>query len=292
MRRWALVALVIAMTGACSGDADGRVQTVATTRGGVRPVDPRSVNPPKAGFASPTDGADSLKLPLVVEPAIDLKDRQTVVLTGNGFTPGAQIAVAQCWTPEGSPGSADTCDLGTTAVGPRTAADGTFRMSLTVRQLISVAGTVVDCAAQRASSLCRLGAANVLNYDESGVVHLSFVASDTAEAPPEIAVSQTEGLRDGDDLVVTGAGFVPGETVQLGVCVIGGMSGHELCWLRNQIRTVEADSDGTIATTISATRYVKTADGQGDCRTNPYGCRVVARARRSPNAVKLQFADG
>ena len=91
---------------------------------------------------------------------------------------------------------------------------------------------------------------------------------------------------------VTGAGFLPGETVQLGVCVLGGMSGYELCWTRNQIRTVAADSDGRFATTITATRYVKTADGPGDCRTDPYGCRVLVRANRSPNAVKLQFADG
>ncbi|HUP75808.1 MAG TPA: neocarzinostatin apoprotein domain-containing protein [Acidimicrobiales bacterium] len=98
-----------------------------------------------------------------------------------------------------------------------------------------------------------------------------------------IDVSQTDGLRDGADLVVTGAGFVPGETVQLGVCVLGGISGYELCWLRNQIRTVAADPDGTFATTITATRYVKTADGPGDCRTDPYGCRVLVRANRSPN---------
>jgi hypothetical protein len=291
VKRWALLALVVALAGACSDDATGRVETVVSTRGGG-PADAKSVKAPNAGFASPTDGADSLKLPLVIEPAIGLKDRQTVMLTGRGFTPGAQIAVAQCWTPDGSPGSADGCDLGTTATGPLVRADGTFTMSVTVRQMISVGGKLIDCAAQQAESLCRLGAANVRNYDESGVAHLSLEPSDTANAPPLIDVSQTDGLRDGADLVVTGAGFVPGETVQLGVCVLGGMSGYELCWLRNQIRTVAADPDGTFATTITATRYVKTADGPGDCRTDPYGCRVLVRANRSPNAVKLQFADG
>jgi len=248
------------------------------------------VSAPKAGYASPTDGAASLKLPLVVEPALGLKDRQTVVLTGRGFTPGAQIALAQCWTADGAPGGADNCDLGLTSVGPLVGADGTFRMSLPVRQLISVGGKLIDCAAQPASSLCRLGAANVRNYDESGVVHLLFEPSDTAQAPPVIALSQTEGLRDGDDLVVTGTGFFPGETVQLGVCVLGGMSGYELCWLRNQIRTVTAGPDGTIAATITATRYVQTADGPGDCVGDAYGCCVLVRARRSPNAVKVQFS--
>jgi hypothetical protein len=286
MKRWVLLASVIVLTAACSSSSVGRVETVE------RPADPKLVTPPKAGFASPTDGADSAKLPLVVEPAIGLKDRQTVVLTGRGFTPGAQIAVAQCWTPQGSPGSADTCDLGTSAVGPQVRADGTFRMSVTVRQLISVGGKQIDCAAQPADSLCRLGAANVRDYDESGVVHLSLEPSETAHAPPVIEVSQTEGLLDGADLVVTGAGFVPGERVQLGVCVLGGMSGYELCWTRNQIRTVDADGDGKFATTITATRYVKTADGPGDCRIDPYGCRVLVRASRSPNAVKLQFVAG
>ena len=292
MKQWGLLALVVGLLAACSDGSSGRVETVATTRPGGGPADAKSVKAPKAGFASPIDGADSLKLPLVIEPAIGLKDRQTVMLTGRGFTPGAQIAVAQCWTPEGAPGSADTCDLGTTAPGPVVRADGTFVMSVTVRQMISVGGKLVDCAAQQAESLCRFGAANVRNYDESGVVHLSLEPSDTAHAPPVIDVSQTEGLRDGADLVVTGAGFLPGETVQLGVCVLGGMSGYELCWARNQIRTVTAEGDGTFATTITATRYVKTADGPGDCRTDPYGCRVLVRANRSPNAVKVQFADG
>ena len=289
---WGLLAFVMVLATACSDGSSQRVETVVTTRAGGGPADAKSVKAPKAGYASPTDGADSLKLPLVIEPAIGLKDRQTVVLTGRGFTPGAQIAVAQCWTAEGSPGSADTCDLGTTAPGPQARADGTFVMSVTVRQLISVGGKLVDCAAQRAETLCRFGAANVRNYDESGVVHLSLEPSDTAHAPPVIDVSQTEELRDGADLVVTGAGFLPGETVELGVCVLGGMSGYELCWRRNQIRTTAADGDGAFATTITATRYVETADGAGDCRTDPYGCRVLVRANRSPNAVKLQFADG
>jgi hypothetical protein len=112
MKRWLLLVAVLALTGACSSGSSGRVETVQG------PADPKAMLPPKAGFASPVDGADSLKLPLVVEPAIGLKDRQTVVLSGSGFTAGAQIAVAQCWTPGGFPGSADTCDLGTTAVGP------------------------------------------------------------------------------------------------------------------------------------------------------------------------------
>jgi hypothetical protein len=292
VKRIASVLMALLLASACSGDGNERVETVSsTTRAGTGTVD-AALAPPKAGFASPIDGAESKRLPLAIEPATELRDLQTVTLTGRGFTPNAVIAVAQCWTPEGAPGSADTCDLGTTASGPFVQPDGTFAMSITVRQLISVKGKTIDCAAQPATSLCRFGAANVRNYDESGVVHLSIEPSGTATAPPTIELAQTEGLHDGEDLVVTGAGFTPGELIQLGVCVVGGMSGAELCWRRNSIRTATADGEGRLATTITATRFVQTADGPGDCRTDVFGCRVVVRSRRSPNAVKVQFVDG
>jgi hypothetical protein len=280
-----LVVSVFVFAAACSGDSE-HIETVQDTRpdGGAAVA-----KPPKAGFASPIDGAASKRLPLLIEPANALRDLQTVKLTGHGFTPSAVIAVAQCWTPDGASGGADGCDLGTTATGAVVRPDGTFQMAVTVRQNISVGGRTIDCAAQPITSLCRFGAANVKDYDESGVVHLLLEPTAGAATPPTIVVAQTEGLSDGDDLIVTGTGFAANEPIQLAVCVVGGMSGQELCWRKNPVRTATADGEGRLATTITATRFVQTADGPGDCRSDPYGCRVVVRSSRSPNAVKVLF---
>lgn len=263
-----LVASVFVLAAACSDDAE-RIETVQDTRpdGGAA-----IAKPPKAGFASPIDGAASKRLPLLIEPANALRDMQTVKLTGHGFTPSAVIAAAQCWTPDGASGGADGCDLGTTATGATVRPDGTFQMSVTVRQNISVGGRTIDCAAQPITSLCRFGAANVKNYDESGVVHLLLEPTVGVATPPTIAVAQTEGLRDGDDLIVTGTGFAPNEPIQLAVCVVGGMSGQELCWRKNPVRTAAADGEGRLATTITATRFVQTAGGRPLRSRYPHAC--------------------
>lgn len=309
MKRFiALFALVLSLA-ACSGsDEPGQVITDVTapapTAPGTknRPADPKSATALPAKLA-PTDGAASKRLPMVAEPGNDLRDGQQIIVRAAGFTPGATIAGAQCWTPDGSPGGADSCDLGTMAVGGTVRPDGTIDVPVRARQVISVGGRRVDCAAQGAESLCRVGLANVKNYDESGVVFLTFVPSAGADEPPVIEAWPTEGVADGEAIVVTGAGFVPNETVQIAVCVLGGMSGFDLCFARNPVHVVQADANGAFAASIKATRTVQSAGGgsdratgnivaggTADCHSDPYGCRILVRSRRSPNAVKLQFS--
>jgi hypothetical protein len=94
---------------------------------------------------APWDGADSLLLPVNVEPSTGLVDGQTVTVTGAFFPPGRSFGVVMCTTQAVEYG-VSACDIGRFAQGT-TSTDGTFTASFTVERYFWVAGQQVDCMA-------------------------------------------------------------------------------------------------------------------------------------------------
>lgn len=148
-------------------------------------------SPPPAQIApgAPTDGKDSLRLPVTITPNRDLVDGQVVMISGSGFPAAVEIAFATCTNASEQHGI-DTCDLSTSTYmqGRKivTNDDGTFSESYTVRRYLTVAGQPVDCGqgnidpdAPTVTTIpgdftCVIGAGVLSNYDISGGGPVSF----------------------------------------------------------------------------------------------------------------------
>lgn len=240
--------------------------------------------------AGPTDGLDSIGLPVAAEPDMGLADGQTVTVSGKGFTPLAQVGMAQCWDDEG-PGGQDKCDIAVSAITTADA-NGEVVMSLTVHRFINTASGTKDCALGNLTESCVIGMGNLADYDESGNVRLFFDAELAGDVPPRIEVSPTSGLVDDQELTVVGTGFVPGETVHLGQCMPGGLNGGGGCYGDNPAGNVTADAEGNFTTTVVAQRLVRGGGVDLDCYVGPYPCVMVAGAERIPNSVQLTYDGG
>jgi Neocarzinostatin family len=240
-------------------------------------------------LGGPYDGLDSLGLPVVAEPDIGLVDNDTVVVSGSGFTPGAQVGVAQCRFGEGPRGQ-DNCDIGNVALGGVDEL-GNVEISIPVRRFISIASGTYDCADGGIVVGCGLGVGNIADYDESGSARIFFDGEIDGEVPPRIEVTPTTALSDGQQLMVSGSGFEPGETALLTQCMIGGNNGVGGCYGQNPVGEVQVDEQGSFAVSVPAQRLVHGFEGEIDCYLGPYPCLVVVGAGRVPNTVRLEY-DG
>lgn len=249
--------------------------------------------PPAAAIvaATPTDGQDSLRHPLLAEPREGLADGQRIAISGAEFPANEQVGVVQCVF-TGQNGSVDDCDIGAVEI-VSVQPDGTFAAQFTVRRNFPTADGVVDCASPPDDKTCMIAAGALSNYDESGAASIFFATSGEATETPIINVDRTEQLLHDDPLVVTGSGFDAGEEVNLHQCSIGGFSGIQQCSAGNAAYQAVADDNGDIAVTVPALRSVIRHDGISDCATNEFGCFLIASRVPSPNITRLSFdADG
>ena len=245
--------------------------------------------PPAAAAvaATPTDGQDSLRHPLLTEPREGLTDGQRVSVSGAEFPPNEQVGVVQCVF-TGENGSVDDCDIGQVElvlVSP----DGTFEAEFSVRRNFPTTDGAVDCASPPEDQVCMIAAGALSNYDESGVASIFFASDGEAAEAPVLQVDETEGLVHDQPLVVTGSGFGPGEEVNLHQCSIGGFSGIQQCSAGNVGYLAVADNDGNIAVTVPAQRSVVRHDGITDCATDEFGCFLISQRVPAPNITRLSF---
>jgi neocarzinostatin family protein len=106
-----------------------------------------------------------------VRPRRDLHGGQVLSVTGDGFTPFAQVGIAQCV--EGAL-DVDDCDLGTvTYATPDT--EGQFQTTITVRGRLSTVNGEVDCRAE--AGACVVGGANLADIagEQASGGRLTFV---------------------------------------------------------------------------------------------------------------------
>ncbi len=240
-------------------------------------------------LAGPYDGLESIGLPLAVTPDIGLAEGDLVELVAEGFAPGTVVGVVECWIHEGG-GSVDDCDLGGVVIA-HADEQGMVFAEFPVRRYLALEGGTFDCALGGLVEGCRIAAGNVDDYDESGTARIFFDPEVEGEEPPVFTVEPSSGLTDGQTLTVSGRGFRAGESAFITQCVIGGMNGTGVCFGQNATGQIVVGEDGTFTATVAASRLVFGGDGEIDCFDDPYGCRVVVQAGRTPNPVALTY-DG
>ena len=255
-RRWLFVALVVLLSGAVLGgfvllgrdDADD--VTAPTT------TEPSSTSTPspvervlEAMPASPIDGKQSQKLPVLVTPREGLADGQPITALGKGFAPGERVGIVQCAAEAGING-VTSCDLSTVQYATAST-DGEVQAPIAVRSSISTQDTGdVDCLSWAERCLVAIGALD--DYDRSGGSMIAFAGAPAFTQPA--AFLSSEGP------------FAQGEVVTVHAV--------DLLWPREvQVRLCDADScavlargrvgpDGTFAADVALDPLV-TAEGSG-----------------------------
>jgi Neocarzinostatin family len=249
----------------------------------------RDVDPVAIELAGAYDGLDSLGLPVAATPDIGLVDGQTITLRGSGFDPEATIGWSQCRFRTPTVGQ-DDCDLGNIGIGT-TDVDGNFEVEFTVNRYVAAATGTFDCVQATLDDGCSIGVGTLSDYDKSGRALIFFDSASDGDPPPRIEVDRTVGLLDGQELLVTGTGFVPDEFAYLTQCPIGGSNGIGSCYGDNQVGAIQVDGQGNFAITVPALRVVQGSGGEVDCFTSAYRCLLIVQAARTANTVPLLY-DG
>ncbi len=231
---------------------------------------------------------------MVIDPAADLVDRQTVHATVNGFGPQGQIQIQQCVTdpflncePVGF-GLADT--TGVLAIDVEVDARLWF-------------GTDPgpDCRVTQ----CQLRASS-FNTADVAIVDLSFDPDAPFAPPPQLGADPTTGLVDHDIIEVSGSGFslgygfittpigpahaaaaskfgralqdvvvAPSQTVTSAMmCVRGGSSYDDCDYNTGQYLPLTAEGD--VAGPFQVSAILDTYSGTVDCRDAVPGCELRA----------------
>jgi predicted esterase len=212
---------------------------------------------------------------VVVTPPTDLVDGDVVTVAVGGFSPDAYLDVEVCvLDPEGvrlgctwKPGlSADGSGAGTTS----------FAVRARLRAWDADAD-LLDCRAQA----CTVTVTDHAS-DDRAVAPLPFAPDGPLLPPPVVTVAPTDAIVDGETVTVTGSGFVPGEWVDVQLCVTATTTcDHE------SARSVPVDSTGAMTVDLRLRGTFDHWTGETvDCRTAP-GCEVVARASEAPDEVRV-----
>ncbi len=262
---------------------------VAVTTGGDGTGDTRfEVTELDLSPLAPNDGRGSQRLPVSIEPGTDLIDGQAVTLTGEGHVPGDELGIVMCSATAETRGI-DGCQIST--VGYVTAdADGSFATDYAVRRSIDVPSEgAVDCSEY--AERCLVGVGALSNYDRSGGVALTFAGSGPLPPAAELSAEPLTGLTNGQDVRLTGNGFVPGTRVFVVQC--GGDVG---CQAIPQPEEVRAGETGSVELTAQVARYLpglsrSAGDDHYDCVQ--YACSVQLRGEtgtlRAAPSVPVTF---
>lgn len=220
----------------------------------------------RAGLAAPTDGAASRLLPVVVEPSTQLVDGQVVGISGSGFTPGATLGAVLCSAGASGGGGVAFCELAHYDNFPANA-EGTFADDYVLRRFITTpAEGRVDCA--EATDRCLLAVGNINDYDESGGSFISYAGA--ADPPaPQLAVTPSDGLADGQVISVKGTGLRAAPDGRLRQCPAGREADPACAPLVAQPDGPAVG--GQLSVTVPVARFLGSEQGQVDCAAPP-GC--------------------
>ncbi|HVW82291.1 MAG TPA: neocarzinostatin apoprotein domain-containing protein [Mycobacteriales bacterium] len=157
-----------------------------------------------AAFAVPLAATTANAATATITPSAtdNLTNGQVITLSGSGFSAGASIGVIECATatPSQTNPSADCNTAGAKVV----TADGTgsFSGASVTLEAGAVGTSGATCPAKTAGGKCYLIAANVANPAEAAEVALTFA--------PVITVTPSTGLKNGQQVIVSGYGFPAG----------------------------------------------------------------------------------
>ncbi|HEU5083197.1 MAG TPA: neocarzinostatin apoprotein domain-containing protein [Acidimicrobiales bacterium] len=293
----AVVALVIGAVVADDRDVEVSVdqeQATTTTEADRRTPEPGSFPAPVA-LGGPTDGKESVGLPVKAEPSTGLVDGQEVTVTGTGFPPGVSVGVVMCTKEAGRDHGArgvDACNIGHFAQA-ETNSDGVAVATFSVRRLVVLDGQEVDCASE--AQRCLIGMGMLSDYDTSGGVLVDFDPTVPLPDPPTATVEPSTGLVDGQEVTVSVTGLVPGTQVGATVCTTDGGA----CFEAALPETVDDTGAATFDTRVwrvfgSAPPGVGAGGTNVDCAVVPCSLAVWGEAvgGRALPQVGLSFLGG
>jgi hypothetical protein len=204
---------------------------------------------------------------VAVAPSTDLVHRQSVTVTGSGFSPAAQIGIAQC---EAGVPSIDRCDTGASVY---TTADltGKWSATLPVHRVIRIAYENVDCTTS--AGACAVSAANVTDYAESGSVAIAFDPGVPPPPPPAVTVTPSTGLSHGRVVSIAGSGFAPHVYVSIVQCIAGSPGDEDCDYSVDPYK--ETNATGELEARFRVRRVINTyPSGEVDCLEVPAGCEL------------------
>lgn len=174
--------------------------------------------PTPIGLGAPDDGKDSVRLPIVAEPATGLVDGQTVLVSGMGFPPDSSVGVVMCTKEAGQDHGGrgvEACNINHYASGTSDA-QGVASVEFEVRRIVQLDGEDVDCASE--SGRCIIGMGLISDYDQSGGVAVDFDPSVPLPEKPTVELTKTENLVDGETVRVAVTGLEPGAPISMSQC--------------------------------------------------------------------------
>lgn len=266
--------------------------------------------------AERNDGTRSQRLPVQVEPAVDLADGTVVTVGSDAFDPHEVVGVAVCLeAADTESAGVDACDEvsgARFAVSP----DGRLAATFAVPRVITVAGVAHDCAAPGTS--CLVVAADAKDYDRSGGRRITFRSDlgavdlvPTTVRPHSLLLPvrppSFERLTAGSSVDVTASGFQPGEPVVLAHCAgFPGLSATAACepvddqaagaLITRQTDRVtrHADATGTAVFSFTARPEVNAflaPDHPASCTAPESNCSfVIAAAADSQRSAVVPYA--
>jgi hypothetical protein len=210
-----------------------------------------------------------------VTPNSSLRDLDSVIVTGTGFTPGVAVDVVECTRP---PAGFPSCDY-TTGRAITAGLHGEFSFTFSVRRHIAAfsspnGATNFDCGAIRRSCALTIRGSETQPTISRGLTfnpRLSAVV-------PAIIIDPKYDLRDNQSIAVTLHGFTPNQPVRIVECSGEAITENDLSYC--DYTTVQT---GTPTVSDLRTRFTVRAvvGGQGglvDCRTKRGACVLIAAA--------------
>jgi hypothetical protein len=205
---------------------------------------------------------------LTVTPSTGLVQGDVVEVVGTDFAPNQGVGVVQC-LPDAGGSSGPGCDLSTLLFVPSDSSGG-FTTTFTPLRIITTANGTHDCALEA----CIIGA-GVPPGNEGDRVTIAFDPNVPPPPPPTVAITPSEGLRDGQVVTVTGKDFRPGQSIGVVQCGNPATNGGTNCDL-GRIDNAQVASDGTFSHQFTVLRSMTTPDGAIDCGAAPATCVIGA----------------
>jgi hypothetical protein len=211
------------------------------------------------------------------DPSSGLLDGQSIAVTGNDFSAGAQIALAECPAGGDPTENVFNCDV-TTFVPAFADGSGNISSPYTATRIIAGPTGSIDCAQP---SACVLVAFNLSNPSQAASTPISF--QDIAIVPPVLLATPSTGLVDGQVISVTGKGFKRHGQYALSECVAGSTDGSECVATAGigNVAVVTTKGSGRFTTTIEVARVLTLINGTVDCAQAP-GCVIGAIDASNP----------
>jgi len=200
----------------------------------------------EASSAAPTSfdpGPPLLPPPtIVVDPTSGIVDGRRVTVTGSQFFYVQEVLFAQCRGGTTDPGRGGCSGIEGSADPD---VDGNFTVELEVRAVIGRAADRTDCRIDA----CAISAAMFPYRTVAAEDLLGFDPDAPLRPAPELTVTPTTGLVDGQQVAVSGSGFVNGEAVALVQCAASIGDLYEGCNLPDGDLT-SAGADGLVAAPV------------------------------------------